>query len=737
MSVSSEIVFLTTYPPRRCGIATFSQDLISAINEITTGRFKIKVAALQDETASRRRYPNEVSWIVNQNEIEGYRNLASDLKNSREVTAICVQHEYGIFGGEFGEYFLEFIKKVKKPIVTVLHTVVTNPSPRLREITQEIINDSAKIVAMTSDSKEILQKTYQIFPGDKVWVIPHGIHPIMFQDSLPMKARLGLSGRTIGLTFGLLSRNKGIEYVLQALPEVISHHPDFLYLVVGTTHPAVKQKEGETYRKYLEKLVRDLNLRKNVLFINRYLPLKELLSYIQASDICLACNLGLDQSVSGTLSYALGSGRAVVATNFRQAMQFVTPEVGRLVPPRDPEVIKKSLLDLLSDRKRLLAMHWNSYMKTRDMLWTNVADEYLRVFAELNFARPALYLPPVNLKHFEMMSDRIGLVQFADFAKPNFASGYTIDDNARALICSLALHRAGYLTKNELTPKMNLFLRLIESSRQANGKFINYLAGNDPSITGKNEAEDLEDTQGRVIWAMSEVVSDPLFQGTNMGKKAEILLRSAASKIENFSHLRAMAFSLYGLSLFQGKKFREEAKILAEKLKQSFLTEKVSGSDWDWFENKLTYANGILPAALLRYGRFLGDKKSQDIGLKSLDFLCRVTFWGNIFVPIGQKGWYEKGKERALFDQQPEETSHLILALLEAFKLTGDLSHKRRLQKCFSWFMGNNLLGKPLYDPKTGGCYDGLSRHGVNKNQGAESLLSYLMSRIMVEESVL
>lgn len=737
MSTSSEIVFLTTYPPRRCGIATFSQDLILALNKITTGRLKIKVAALQDTMPPRLPYPKEVGWVIDQNNVKDYFRLARDVKNANEVAAVCIQHEYGIFGGEYGEYVLEFIKKVGKPVVSVLHTVLPSPNPRLYTLTQEIINRSDKIIVMTSDSEEILRKTYKIFPGNKVVVIPHGIHPIMFQDSLSMKARLGFTGRTVGLTFGLLSRNKGIEYILEALPDVVSVYPDFLYLIVGATHPAVKQREDEIYRKYLENLVKSLNLKKNVLFVNRFLPLKLLLSYIQASDICISCNLGLEQSVSGTLSYAMGSGRAVLATNFRQAMQFVTPEVGRLVPPRTPASIKESLLELLSDKKRLLEMHWNSYMKTRNMLWTNVADEYLKVFSELNPDLSGLYLPPVNLKHFEKMSDRFGLVQFAEYSKPSRKSGYTIDDNARALICSLLLRRAGYLTENELQAKMSLFLRLIEVGRQANGNFINYLAGSDPTITGKNDAEDLEDTQGRVVWAMSEIVSDPHFQKTEIRKKAEALLNSAVSKIENLKHLRAIAFSLWGLSLFEGKRFKQKAEFLAGKLKQAFLAGRDLENGWDWFEAKLTYANGILPAALLKYSRLIGDKKGREIGLKSLDFLCRITFWGDVFVPIGQKGWYEKGKKRALFDQQPEEAYHMMLALLEALKLTEDLKYKRLLSKCFSWFVGNNLLGESLYDSKTAGCYDGLSRHGVNKNQGSESLLSYLMARLIIEENSL
>lgn len=733
VSDNPSIVFLTTYPPRRCGIATFSQDLIKALNEITIGELRIKVAALQDPLVPVKTYPQEVNWVISQDNIKDYKNLALDIRDLDDVFAVVIQHEYGIFGGDFGDYLIEFMRNVQKPIITTLHTVLPRPQGRFKEITQEIIDFSKVLIVMSEDSKKIILQNYENLLDDKVCVIPHGIHPVVFQDSLLVKTRLGFAGRTLVLTFGLLSRNKGIEYVLEALPEVVSLYPNLLYLVVGATHPVVKQKEGESYRKFLQDTVRRLHLENNVLFINRYLALKDLLSYIQASDICISCNLNPDQSVSGTLSYALGSGRAVIATKFRQAKQIVTPEVGKLVPPQDSAAIQEALFNLLKDPQKLPELHWNAYKKTRNMLWTNVADEYLHLIYRFKLY-PKPFFPPLNLKYLEKMRGKLGLIQFAELSTPNLESGYTTDDNARALICYLNLYKLGFIDKDELERKVRFFLRFIELGKQPNGRFINYLAGSNPSVTGKNEEEDLEDTLGRVIWALSEFLANPFLENGEIRLDAEKLLASAISNLKFLTHLRASAFSLYGLCLFGGKRFKKEARFLANRLKHSFLKKIDSSDNWHWFEDRLSYSNGILPAALLRYGRFLNDEKSIEIGLKALRFLCNISFLGDVFVPIGQGGWFEKGKERAFFDQQPEEVYHMILALYEAWKVTFNHKYKRLLHKCFSWFMGNNLIGKPLYNPVTGGCYDGLTPLGVNMNQGSESLLSYLMSRLIVEK---
>jgi len=500
---------------------------------------------------------------------------------------------------------------------------------------------------------------------------------------------------------------------------------------VGVTHPVVKQKEGETYRRFLERKVKEKRLESNVLFINKYLTLSELLSYIQASDVCISCNLGLEQSVSGTLSYALGSGRVVIATNFRQAKSIVTEKVGKLVPPGDSEAIREALLYLLSNEERLKEMNWNSYKLTRSMIWPNVADEYLRLIRE--FVKNGIsFLPPINVKHLERMLNKLGIVQFANLSTPDLGSGYTIDDNARALICYLKLYEFGYVTSEELRTKLELFLETIERTRQVDNRFINYLAGNNPSLTSKNELEDLDDTLGRVLWAMCEIQNSRFFESTSkVFKRSEEIIRGIIPHLESLEHLRAIGFALYGLSLLEKDEFYQEAEKLAAKIKKSYIEN--SSKDWKWFEPELTYANGILPASLLIYSGRYGDKESLHIALESLDFLCSLTFFGEVFVPIGNKGWYKKGKERAFFDQQPEETFHMILALFQAWKKTKDTGYKKLIHKCFSWFLGNNAIGESLYNSKTGGCFDGLTAHGVNKNQGAESLLSYLLSRLIVE----
>ncbi len=727
-------VLVSTYPPRRCGIATFSRDLLEATKKISLSRFDFKVAAIENSLSPVKRYPKEVSWVVSQEDKRGYIKLAESVNELADVIAVIIQHEYGIFGGEFGSYLLEFTGRINKPIITAFHTVLPSPDKKMKRITQKIIDDSSKVIVMSEDSRRLLLDNFIISSKSKVCVIPHGIHPVIFQDNLPIKARLGLpADKMIILSFGFLNPNKGIEYVIGALPTVIKKMPNILYLIMGITHPLVKQKEGEAYRTFLKRKVKKLKLENQVVFINRYLSLRELLLYIQASDLCLVTSLDLDQSVSGTFSYALGSGRSVIATEFRQARFMIDKKVGRLVPPRNSKAIAIALLDLLCHPQKLRSMNWQAYCKTRNMLWTNVAHEYLKIVFEDQEPNANYLLPEINLRHLERMSDEYGLTQFATSAKPNPASGYTIDDNARALICYLKLYKNGYLARKEAISKVSLFLNTIKRSQQPTLRFINYLAGSNPSVTGQNEAEDLEDTQGRVLFALCELKNSTLYAEPEIKKTAKDLFTSIFNFINTFTHLRAISFGLYGLSLLENYlEYINHIKMFALKLEQSY--KKHSRSDWHWFEEKLTYANGILCAALLRAGFLLNNREYFRISNESLSFLCDQTFFGDVFVPIGQENWYQRGSKRSLFDQQPEEVYHMVLALFEAWKITKNKDYKKKIYNCFSWFLGNNILGKPLYNPMTGGCFDGLTRQGVNLNQGAESLLSYLLARLTLEE---
>ncbi len=386
-------------------------------------------------------------------------------------------------------------------------------------------------------------------------------------------------------------------------------------------------------------------------------------------------------------------------------------------------------MDLLSDQENLKQMHWNAYRATRNMLWNNVADEYCRLICNRN-SDSRVFLPPLSKKHLERMLDEFGLIQFTSSSKPDLRSGYTIDDNTRALVTYLYLFKLKFIEERELREKTSFFLKIIEKSKQEDGKFLNYFAGN-KLASGVNKEWDLEDTQGRIVWSMCELLASNYFVNSNINKRAKSIVDTIVKCLESFSHLRSIAFCLYRLSLLPSN-YTAQKKFLAKRLVSSFKKSSIPG--WKWFEDSLTYANGILPASLLRYARLSGNSESQGVGIESLGFLCKECFWGDVFVPIGQSKWYKKGKERSLFDQQPEEACHMIFALSEAYKLTKKPLFRKYLRKVFLWFLGNNILGQALYNPKTGGCFDGLTPQGVNRNQGAESLLSYLLSRLIVEE---
>lgn len=642
------------------------------------------------------------------------------------ITGVIIQHEYGIFGGSEGENLLSFMKLCHKPMIVTLHTVLPAPSPKMKSVTASIIGYARTVVVLTKSSKKIIESLYSESIG-KVFVIPHGIHPVAFSPPIKYKEKLKLENHTILSTFGLLSRNKGIEYVIRALPPVIRKYPSILYLVLGETHPVIRRNEGEKYRTELASIITKLGLEKHVIFYDQYFSLPDLFEFLRATDIYIASSINPNQAVSGTLSYALGTGRAVISTRFSQAKELVTPDTGRLIPIKNSPALTRALLDLLSDKEKLMEMHHNAYNKTRSMLWSHVVGEYLALLERV-------VVPTLNIDHLMAMTDKFGLFQFASGTIPNKDFGYTLDDNARALIiCSWLTQQKN--SKN-IKALLQRYLSFVKKCQQPGGSFINYIGFTDKRPTIQNSKEDLEETQMRALWALSEIMSNPVISGS-MRDEAKRMFLLAIVKNTPLTHLRAKAFGIKSFALTLSIIPEKRAYFLKtiREYSDSLITALQSHSvkSWRWFENDLNYNNALLSESLLIAGSITKNTTYTTTGLQSLEFLISKTF-SKTYMPIGHTLWYTNKQKRSTYDQQPEDPASMIFALVRAYQTTRNIRYKELATLCFSWFLGNNSLKIALYDETNGGVYDGLHPDRVNLNQGAESLVSYLMASFTIRQ---
>jgi glycosyltransferase involved in cell wall biosynthesis len=648
------------------------------------------------------------------------------VNNNPLISGVMIQHEYGIYGGVDGENILSFMELCKKPILVTLHTVLPDPSENMKRVTQRIIEEANKLVVLTENSKKILELVYPE-SKDKVHVIPHGVHAAPFTKTAKAKKKLELEDLTILSTFGLLSRGKGIEYVIKSLPEIVKKYPTVTYLILGQTHPVVRRNEGESYRQELIDLVSDLNLKDHVMFYDQYLSLSDLIEFLQATDIYISTSINPNQAVSGTLSYALGTGRVVVSTEFAQAKEIITKENGRLVPIKNEKAYADTLLELLSPHINLHKMNLNAYEGTRKMLWSNVACEYSKLLRQN-------ILPPINLTHLKTMTDDFGLFQFAKYDVPDTKFGYTLDDNARALVLSLTLFQTGNMKNTDI---IEIYLHFLGACQLPGGSFINYIDYHHKKATIQNTSEDLEDATARAMWALSEVIQSPNISQV-IKDTAQAIFIKGMSHCGSLTHIRANALMIKAYSnmlntkpknrTFYKDSIIKNANYLVDQLEEHSIKE------WQWFDSYLGYNNGIIPEALLVAGDTLKSDTYKEKGIVSLKFLIEKTFSSNRYMPIGHSHWYTNNEKRSNYDQQPEDPASMILALATAYDITHDEAYRKLMIICFSWFLGNNSLQIPLYNYENGGCFDGLHPDRINMNEGAESLVSYLMSRVIVSQ---
>ena len=586
---------------------------------------------------------------------------------------------------------------------------------------------------MTHSSKEILKKDYGLDP-DRIQVIPHGIHNVPYRTGAHAKSVLGFSGQLILSTFGLLSPGKGIEYVIEALPKVVAKFPNVQFLVIGVTHPVVLEQAGESYRNFLIKKVYELNLANHISFYNTYLDLNDLFRFLEATDVYLSPSLNPNQTVSGTLSYALGSGRPVISTAFAQAKQDITSEVGILIDFKNPQAFTDAIIKLINNKELCLQMGKNAYFRTRHMTWENVALSYMKYFSqfapELTLGQKKL--PPIKLTHLAKLTDNFGIIQFAKLTEPDLASGYTLDDNARALI-AVALHYKKFGTHSALK-LASIHLNFLYRVAKPDGYFDNYVNSNRAIDKQRNIQENSEDPSARTLYALA-LVSTIKQVPKRFREQAHSLFEQSVQKNIAFSSPRAIAFYIKALNCLLSK--WKEPKVLTalryycEQL--ITLYEKSHSPNWEWFEPYLTYSNAILPEALLLGYKITSEKRYLKVSEKTFNFLIEHTFKDDMYIPIGQSGWFPKGETRQYFDQQPEDVTATIEALNTMFKVTNRKHYKELANIAFNWFLGDNVLGQVVYDRTTGGCYDGVGEKFINLNQGAESTISYLLARLSFE----
>lgn len=694
-------------------------------------------------------YPERVRLELHEKELASYRR-AADFLNFNNAGVLSVQHEFGIYGGPAGSHVLALLKEVRMPVVTTLHTILQNPDPAQMKVMKGLIALSDRLVVMAHKGVEILTETYGV-PEEKIDLIPHGIPDVEFMESAAFKEQFGVQGKRVLLTFGLIGPGKGIEHVIEALPEIVKKHPDVIYLVLGATHPNLLAHEGEKYRISLERRAAELGMEKHIIFHNRYVTLDDLKEFIGAADIYLTPYLNVAQVTSGTLAYVFGAGKAVVSTPYWHAVELLADDRGVLVPFSDPEAIAAGVCGLLEDGDRMERMRREAYAMGRGMIWPAVAELYLdsfrraraerkvnprAAFAEWTLDSRPHALPPLRLDHVERMSDGTGIFQHAIFNVPNFHEGYCTDDNARAFILCNLLDEIG-----DLPPAKNLgklatsYLAFLAAALDyESGRFRNFMSH------GRQWLEDAgsEDSHARALWAT----------GTGAGRSRDAGHRRLSAQLFEkgipvmgaFTSPRAWTFSLLGIHEYL-RSFPEKPEIHEMRI---LLTGKLLGlwkacstPDWPWFETSVTYDNARICQALILSGQHMPDAEALEIGLESLRWLASLqTTQAGCFRPIGSNGFYQKGGVRADFDQQPVEAQAMVAACHEAFRATGNTKWKEEAKRAFEWFLGRNDRGTALYDFTSGGCSDGLHVDRISENQGAESTLAFHLSLAEMTQAV-
>jgi glycosyltransferase involved in cell wall biosynthesis len=737
-----KIAYISTYPPRECGIATFNQNLMNAVGANYPERAgKIKgdfVVALTDsDNIHEYEYPEEVKYVIRQNHQKDYIRAANYI-NTSTADAVIMEHEFGIYGGESGIYILPLLNRLEKPLISILHTVLKDPSYVQRIIIREIAEQSSKIIVMSNRAVEFLTKIYDI-PVEKIQIIEHGVPDLEAPEDNPIRKLTPFKNRRVLLTFGLISRNKGLETVVRALPRIVKDHPDVMYVVLGNTHPGVLKNSGEEYRDHLKTLAAQLGVSANLAFVNKFVAEEELIQYLSAAEIYVTPYLNEAQITSGTLSYAIGSGAAVVSTPYWHATELLDHNRGRLFDFKNSEALADICIELLDQDRVISELRQNAYEYGLHLRWPVIGAEFIKVAQEASYEHdfrdkilknsivdPEI-MPKFSLTHVLRLTDDTGIVQHAKYGIPNLKEGYCLDDNARALIMAIMAHKRS--NSREAFELLPIYLSYIHYMQTDDGNFRNFLSFDRRYLDDVGS----EDSFGRTIWSLGYLIA---YATSNSYKEfaTEIFQRSFPH-FGSLKHLRGMANTIIGIALYLEVHPTDEGMLnelirMTQPLVEAY--ENTRADDWEWFEETMTYDNAILPLALLHSCQITGNERVKEIALTTMAFLDNLTLSNGYLTPVGNEGWHTRGGKFPLYDQQAIETMAMVLMHFQAYQSFRKPEHIEKMFLCYKWFLGENSLRAPLYDHETKGCCDGLLPTGINRNQGAESTLAYLVSHLTV-----
>ncbi|QQL48504.1 glycosyltransferase family 4 protein [Mucilaginibacter ginkgonis] len=737
-----KIAYISTYLPRECGIATFNNNLMQAISanfpERTTRLQNGFVVALNDsDDTNQYEYPEEVKYVIRQNHQKDYIRAANYI-NTSDVNAVILEHEFGIYGGESGIYILPLLNRLEKPLISILHTILKEPNYVQRVIIREIAEQSAKVVVMSKRAVEFLTTVYDI-PREKIQLIEHGVPDLEEPEPNPVKSLAAFKNKKVLLTFGLISRNKGLEVVVKALPKIVEKHPDAMYVILGNTHPGVVKHSGEEYRDSLKSLAAKLGVSDNLAFINKFVTEEELINYLTAATLYVTPYHNEAQITSGTLSYAVGAGAAVVSTPYWHATELLAENRGRLFDFKDPDGLAANVNDLLDNEDKLQKLKQNAYQYGLNLRWPKIGGEYIATAQDAlinhDFSDKILknsivdpeILPKFSLAHVRRLTDDTGIVQHAKYGIPNLKEGYCLDDNSRALIMALMAYQRN--KSQEALDLLPIYLSYIHYMQREDGNFRNFLSFDRRYL----DEVGTEDSFGRTIWALGHLIS--CASNNSYREFAMELFHRSYPHFETLVHLRGMANTIIGICLYL-KVYPTDEGMMAQmaRMTQPLIDgyEKHQTEDWQWFEEKMTYDNGILPLALLHSYEITGNENVKRVAMNTMAFLDKHTLSNGYLNPVGNDGWFHKGGKMPIYDQQAIETMAMVLMHFQAYEIFREPEYIEKMFLSYKWFLGENSLRAPLYDYETKGGCDGLQPSGINRNQGAESTLAYLISHLTV-----
>ena len=739
---TNEVLIISSFPPRECGIANYTKDLVNSLEIKFKSSINITVCPLESNT-EQHNYNQQICAPLNVDDVISFQKTLDFINTKSNTSLVIIQHEFGFFNGR-EDVFFNFISSIVKPVIIVFHTVLPLPNLKLKIDIQKISDFCESIIVMTKTSATILKNEYEIME-DKISVIPHGTHLINHTDKIKLKKKYLLNNKLVLSTFGLISSGKSIETTLYALPKIIEKNPNVMFLIIGITHPTVVKNEAEKYRIFLSEIVLELNLEQHVRFINKYLPLSELLEYLQLSDVYLFTSKDPNQAVSGTFSYAISCGCPVVSTPIPHAKEVIKNDNGIIFNFENSEELASAVIRLLNDENLRKNISSNSLHSMASTAWENSAIAHALLFNKFFVKNNTLEyrLPKIDLSHLDRLTTDFGIIQFSKINQPDITSGYTLDDNARALL-TVAAHFK--LTNEEADlARIKIYLNFLDFCLQEDGTMLNYV-DEDYLFTPQNYLTNLEDSNGRAVWSLGYLLSISNILPSYIIEIAENIFERVISNFSKNYSSRAMAFAIKGLHLKDSHRKESKNKDLIVQLSNRLVQmyKHESKENWHWFESYLTYANSILPEALLCAWQVTNDKMYLDIAKDSFDFLVSKIFIGDEIKVISNKNWMSLDTEfnfnscnlKKHGGEQPIDVAYTIFTLEKFYEVFKNEDYFRKINVAFSWFLGNNHLHQIVYNPCTAGCYDGVEEENVNLNQGSESTVSYLLARIKLEQLI-